>query len=79
MMCLQERILRTRTTQISGITYEKGSTIIRMLMSTLGAEVFRNGMQRYLEEYKFGNADHVDYFNAMTEVGKISQNHRLGS
>lgn len=50
------------------ITYDKGAAVLRMLAATLGADNFQKGMQRYLDRYKFGNADHVQYFEVMTEV-----------
>uniref|UniRef100_A0A914C589 Aminopeptidase N n=1 Tax=Acrobeloides nanus TaxID=290746 RepID=A0A914C589_9BILA len=50
------------------ITYDKGGAVLRMLAATLGADNFQKGMQRYLDRYKFGNADHVQYFEVMTEI-----------
>lgn len=37
------------------ITYAKGQAVIGMLESTLGAEVFRDGVRRYMAKYKYGN------------------------
>lgn len=38
-----------------GITYMKGEAVIRMLESTLGADVFRDGIRRYMAKYKYKN------------------------
>ncbi|MEI5687392.1 M1 family metallopeptidase [Sphingomonas kyungheensis] len=38
-----------------GITYSKGQAVIGMLESTLGPDVFRDGIRRYMAKYKFGN------------------------
>ncbi|KQS04559.1 peptidase M1 [Sphingomonas sp. Leaf357] len=38
-----------------GITYQKGQAVIGMLESTLGPDVFRAGIRRYMAKYKYGN------------------------
>ncbi|MBJ6121774.1 M1 family metallopeptidase [Sphingomonas mollis] len=38
-----------------GITYMKGQAVIGMMESTLGADVFRDGIRRYMAKYKYGN------------------------
>lgn len=38
-----------------GITYLKGQAVIGMLESTLGADVFRDGVRRYMAKYKYQN------------------------
>ena len=38
-----------------GITYSKGQAVIGMLESTLGEQVFRDGIRRYMAKYKYGN------------------------
>lgn len=37
------------------ITYQKGQAVIGMLESTLGPDVFRDGIRRYMAKYKYGN------------------------
>jgi len=37
------------------ITYQKGQAVIGMIESTLGADVFREGIRRYMAKYKYGN------------------------
>ena len=38
-----------------GITYAKGQAVIGMLESTLGPDVFRAGIRRYMAKHKYGN------------------------
>lgn len=37
------------------ISYLKGSSVIRMLSSHLGQEVFLKGVAKYLKTHKYGN------------------------
>ncbi|HEU4959736.1 MAG TPA: M1 family metallopeptidase [Sphingomonas sp.] len=37
------------------ITYSKGQEVIGMIESTLGPDVFRDGIRRYMAKYKYGN------------------------
>jgi alanyl aminopeptidase len=53
-----------------GITYGKGSLVLGMLESWLGAEVFRDGVRRYLQQHARGNATTADLVAALTEVSK---------
>jgi aminopeptidase N len=38
-----------------GITYSKGEAVIDMMEATLGSDVFRDGIRRYMAKYKYGN------------------------
>lgn len=38
-----------------GITYSKGQAVIGMLESTLGPDVFRQGIRSYMAKHKYGN------------------------
>lgn len=38
------------------ISYAKGASVIRLLVSWLGEDVFRDGMRNYLQKHKFDNA-----------------------
>ena len=38
-----------------GITYAKGQAVIGMMEATLGADVFRDGIRRYMAKYRYGN------------------------
>ena len=47
------------------ISYDKGSSIIRMLENWLGAEQFKLGIRRYLHEKKYGNSETIDLWKAL--------------
>jgi aminopeptidase N len=50
------------------ITYRKGQSIIRMLESFLGEEVFRDGIRKYIAAHKFSNTTTADLWEALTEI-----------
>ncbi|MGI8889667.1 MAG: M1 family metallopeptidase [Chthoniobacterales bacterium] len=59
------------------ITYRKGQSIIRMLESYLGDEVFRDGIRKYMAAHKYSNTTTADLWEALTEasgkpVGEIA-------
>jgi aminopeptidase N/puromycin-sensitive aminopeptidase len=51
-----------------GITYQKGGAVLGMLESYVGPEVFRRGVNKYLQEHANGNATAADFWRAETEV-----------
>lgn len=51
-----------------GITYEKGAAVLRMLEAYLGPDVFRKGVNQYLQEHANGNATSNDFWRVMTQV-----------
>ena len=51
-----------------GITYEKGGAVLRMLEAYVGPEVFRRGVNRYLQEHANGNATSQDFWRALSRV-----------
>ena len=51
-----------------GITYEKGAAVLRMLEAYVGPEVFRSGVNRYLQEHANGNATSADFWKALSQV-----------
>lgn len=53
------------------ISYAKGASIIRMISSYVGMEVFMKGMRLYLRRHAYGNAVTVDLWRAMEEVSGI--------
>ena len=58
------------------LTYQKGSSVLRMLEQYLGEEAFRSGVTRYLKKHAYGNTDTPDLWAALEEasgepVGKI--------
>jgi tricorn protease interacting factor F2/3 len=50
------------------ISYGKGSTLIAMLESYLGEEVFRKGLTHYLGRFRYANARTSDLWAALSEV-----------
>jgi aminopeptidase N len=59
------------------ITYRKGMSILRMLESFLGENVFRDGIRKYIAAHKYSNSTTADLWQALTEasgkpVGEIA-------
>jgi tricorn protease interacting factor F2/3 len=52
------------------ITYFKGASVIRMIDSYLGEEVFRRGVVAYLERFRYGNARGEDLWAALAAVSR---------
>ena len=50
------------------ISYSKGGSILRMLERYLGAETFRQGLNRYLTTHQYDNAERTDLWNALADV-----------
>jgi puromycin-sensitive aminopeptidase len=47
------------------LTYQKGGSVLRMLEQYLGAEVFRDGVRRYLSTHAYGNTVTADLWDAL--------------
>ncbi|WP_182523327.1 aminopeptidase N [Nocardioides dongkuii] len=52
-----------------GISYAKGSSILKQLAATLGDEVFFGGVVDHLERHRFGNATMDDLFGSWERAG----------
>ena len=50
------------------LTYTKGAAVLRMLEQYLGAERFRDGIRRYLDEHRFGNTETHDLWDAIEKA-----------
>jgi puromycin-sensitive aminopeptidase len=50
------------------ITYEKGAAVVRMIEHYLGAAAFRDGVRRYMERHREGNAVAADLWRALGEA-----------
>jgi len=50
------------------IAYKKGKSIIRMLESFLGENVFRDGIRKYIAAHEYSNTTTADLWEALTEV-----------
>lgn len=51
------------------ITYEKGASVLRMLENYLGENTYKKGIQNYISEHQFSNAEGQDLWKAL---GKAS-------
>ena len=51
------------------ISYSKGGSILRMLERYIGDDVFRRGLQKYIQKYRYNNATTV---NLWSELGEVS-------
>ena len=49
------------------LTYEKGSTVLRMFQMFIGEEAFQNGVEAYLNKFKFENTNSSDLWDALSE------------
>ncbi|XP_026832111.1 aminopeptidase N isoform X2 [Drosophila erecta] len=60
------------TSQISesfdDISYQKGSSVIRMMHLFLGEETFRTGLKSYLERYAYKNAEQDNLWESLTQA-----------
>jgi tricorn protease interacting factor F2/3 len=58
--------------EVSGIfdeiSYGKGASILRMIEAYLGEEPFRRGVGRYLEHFKYSNAEGNDLWRSIQEA-----------
>jgi len=50
------------------ISYDKGSSVIRMLNNYLGDQDFKKGMNLYLTRHQYGNAETEDLWAALSEA-----------
>ncbi|MBI2314568.1 M1 family metallopeptidase [Candidatus Daviesbacteria bacterium] len=50
------------------VSYSKGASVLRMLMSYLGEKDFRKGLQHYLKKYAYSNAQTLDLWNSLEQV-----------
>ena len=53
-----------------GIAYDKAASVLRMLESYLGEEVFRSGVNQYLKQHSYANATADDFWKTLAEVSK---------
>ena len=55
------------------ITYQKGAAVLAMLENFVGADVFRQGIRRYLRDHAFGSATVFDLMAALEAVSGDAQ------
>ncbi|XP_044251595.1 aminopeptidase N [Drosophila takahashii] len=56
------------------ISYEKGSSVLRMMHLFLGEESFRTGLKSYLERYAYKNAEQDNLWESLTQAA-----HKIGA
>ena len=59
------------------LTYEKGSTVLRMFQMFIGEEAFRNGVESYLNKFKFDNTNSSDLWDSLSEASNQPLNEIL--
>jgi aminopeptidase N len=50
------------------IVYEKGASVLRQLVATIGGAAFEAGLQRYVERHRWGNATFAEFLEALEEA-----------
>ena len=50
------------------ISYSKGASVLRMLEGFLGAETFRQGLNQYLSDHQYANAERGDLWDALADA-----------
>ena len=61
------------------LVYDKGAAILLMLEGWLGDDVFRDGLRRYLNEHRFGNASTNDLVAALRAESGIDTSRVLST
>ena len=59
------------------LTYEKGSTVLRMFEIFIGEDVFQKGVQEYLNKFKYGNTNSSDLWDSLSKASGQSLNEML--
>ncbi|XP_026836420.1 aminopeptidase Ey [Drosophila erecta] len=62
------------TESFDEISYEKGSSVLRMMHLFLGEEAFRSGLKSYLQAYAYKNAEQDNLWESLTKAA-----HKTGS
>ncbi|XP_036429797.1 glutamyl aminopeptidase [Colossoma macropomum] len=60
------------TSVFDAISYSKGASILRMLESWIGRDMFRDGCRKYLKDHTFQNAKTSDFWKAQAEVSGVN-------
>jgi aminopeptidase 2 len=50
------------------ISYSKGASLIRMLSSWMGEDVFLKGIRSYLKKHQYSNAKTIDLWESLSEA-----------
>ena len=57
----------TALANFDGISYAKGSAVLRQLVAWVGDEAFRSGLRDYFQRHRFGNATLADLLAALSQ------------
>ncbi len=57
-----------------GISYGKGSSVLKQLYYYIGKENFFSGVQNYLGNFKYSNATRKDFMDSLSRIAKINLN-----
>ncbi|XP_064596081.1 endoplasmic reticulum aminopeptidase 2-like [Liolophura sinensis] len=55
------------------ISYDKGSSILRMLQNFVGMKKFKAGLHNYLKDFSYSNTQTSDLWDALSQVADISE------
>lgn len=61
------------------ISYLKGASVIRMISTELGDDVFIKGVSNYLKKHAYGNCTTIDLWNALSDVSGVDVNAAIGT
>ncbi len=56
------------STMFDAISYQKGGSVLRMVEAYVGPEVFRRGVNNYLQKHAYGNATAEDFWNEIASA-----------
>ncbi len=51
-----------------GITYEKGASVLKQLVATIGRAAFQDGVREYFRRHAWGNATLADFLDALGDA-----------
>ncbi|KAK4269134.1 hypothetical protein QN277_022328 [Acacia crassicarpa] len=61
------------------VSYEKGSTVIRMLQGYLGDEIFQKSLSTYIRKYQGQNAGTEDLWTVLSEESSVQVNSMMNT
>lgn len=72
---IMNKIENTEVAEMSfdGITYSKGASVMKQIVSLIGFNTFRNAMRNYVKIYKWKNADINELFECLQNAINVDQ------
>lgn len=58
-------------TIFDNISYEKGASVLFMLLNYIGEDKFRDGLRIYLKQHSYGNSETDDLWQAITKASHV--------